>query len=172
MGMGMIKNKKIKKKFVYHKIFTCGIKLTPSEIISINANKVDISGAECVVKDDKLILTDCDITSTYTQYSINFPINKDKPDLKYGYHEPKRNRELIISKKELRYITNYMKKFDTKTKKNKVKIVPISLFMNERNWIKINIGIVKDIEFYDNRGKVKNLKEVKDKKTLDYTKEL
>lgn len=160
--MGMVKNKKIRKKYVYHKIFKCGIELKKSEVYSIHKNDVDISGAICKInKSGELIMEDSKIESKFYSYNYN---NTDEGK-KIGYHVERRDRKLLISKKELRYITNYCEKYKSKFKKDDMKIIPISLYVDENSMVKVNISIVKDKEKYDKRIKIKKEDLEKSKKT-------
>ena len=82
-----IKNKKA--SFEYHLLtkYTAGIQLTGTEIKSIRGNKVSIKEAYCLFIDKELWVKNMHIA----QYSF----------ASHTSHEPKRDRKLLLKKKEL-----------------------------------------------------------------------
>jgi SsrA-binding protein len=64
-------------------------------------------------------------------------------------HDPLRDRKLLLSKREI-------KKWETRLKKEKgYTIVPLRLFMNEKNLIKLEIGLGKGKKLHDKRESIK-----------------
>jgi len=68
-------------------------------------------------------------------------------------HEPKRDRKLLLTKREL-------KKLLVKSKDRGFTIVPILLFINEKGIAKLNIALARGKHAYDKRESLKQ-KEVK-----------
>lgn len=130
----VIKNKKA--SFEYHLIeeFTAGIQLTGTEIKSIREGKASIAEAYCSFTNGEL-----------------FVINMHITEYKYGTynnHEPKRNRKLLLNKRELRKLLN-------KTKERGFTIIPTTLFINEKGLAKLNIALAKGKKLYDKRESLK-----------------
>ena len=133
--MGMIKNKKARKNYNFIENFTAGIQLVGSEIKSIRAGEVNINDAYCVLEDGDLFIKD--------MYVKEFKhANED--------HEPKRLRKLLLSKRELKKIRKVLQPGNPG-----ITVVPISLFINERGWAKLNIAISRGKKDYDKRQDIK-----------------
>jgi SsrA-binding protein len=99
-----------------------GIVLTGDEVKSLRAGHVSLVGAFAVVKDGELYLINCSITPYKQAYSKK--------------EEPTRSRKLLLNKRELdRLIGDISKKGVT--------LVPLSLYFNDRNKVKVEIGICK-----------------------------
>ena len=63
-------------------------------------------------------------------------------------HEPKRDRKLLLTKRELR-------KLENKTKEKGFTIIPTLLFINEKGLAKLEIGLARGKHFYDKRDTLK-----------------
>ena len=76
----------------------------------------------------------------------------------YANHEPKRDRKLLLNRKELR-------KIFTKTKEKGLTIIPVKLFLNDKGLAKIVIAVAKGKKLYDKREtlKTKDLKREMDR---------
>lgn len=136
MGMTMIKNKKARKNFNFLENFTAGIQLVGSEIKSIRDGEVNINDAYCIMEDGELFIKEMYI--------------KEYKQASYQNHEPKRMRKLLLNKKEIRKIEKALKPGTVG-----MTVVPISLFINERGWAKLNIAISRGKKDYDKRNDLK-----------------
>lgn len=136
MSMGMVRNKKARKNFNFLENFTAGIQLVGSEIKSIREGEVNINDAYCVVEDGEVFIKEMYI--------------KEYKQASYQNHEPKRVRKLLLSKKEIKKIMKSLKPGSTG-----ITVVPISLFINERGWAKLNIAISRGKKDYDKRNDLK-----------------
>jgi SsrA-binding protein len=63
-------------------------------------------------------------------------------------HEPKRNRKLLLTKKELR-------KLQIKTQDKGMTIVPLQIFFNERGFAKMEIALAQGKKLHDKRDTMK-----------------
>jgi SsrA-binding protein len=63
-------------------------------------------------------------------------------------HEPRRDRKLLLNKRELRKLNNRLKEQGTT-------IVPILLFLNEKGLAKLEISLAKGKKQYDKRETIK-----------------
>ncbi len=66
----------------------------------------------------------------------------------YNNHDPKRDRKLLLSKRELR-------KLKTNLDQQGTTIVPTFLFINEKGLAKIEIALAKGKKLYDKRETIK-----------------
>ena len=136
MSMGMVRNKKARKNYNFLENFTAGIQLVGSEIKSIREGDVSINDSYCIMEDGDIFVKDIHIKE-YKQASTQ-------------NHEPKRLRKLLLSKKEIRKIEKALQ-----PGKSGITVVPVSLFINERGWAKLNISISQGKKDYDKRRDIK-----------------
>lgn len=132
----MIRNKRA--KFDYHilETYVAGIQLESSEVKSIRNNEASLNGSFCYFK-------------TATELYVKDIYIKEFKNTPYNNHEEKRDRKLLLTKKELRNIRQNVDK-------KGVSIIPISLFINEKNLIKINIAIGVGKKLWDKRQSLKD----------------
>lgn len=117
--------------------------LTGTEIKSIRQGKANITDAYCTFDGDDLVVRNMYIA----EYEKGG----------YANHEPKRDRKLLLQKKELR-------KLATKLKDQGLTIVPVELFFNEKGFAKLHIALAKGKKLYDKRS---DLKDKDTKRELD-----
>ncbi|HAH57851.1 MAG TPA: SsrA-binding protein [Bacteroidales bacterium] len=129
-----IKNKRAGFEYFLTEEFTAGIMLTGTEIKSIREGKVNLTDAFCVFIDDELFVRNMHIS----EYKFGT----------YANHEPKRDRKLLLNRRELRKII-------TKTREKGLTIVPTAMFINEKGLAKLNIAIAKGKKLYDKRETLK-----------------
>ncbi len=143
-----IKNRKATFEYEILSKFVAGISLLGTEIKSIRNNKANISDAYCIFNNNEL-------------YVKNLHIS-EYPNSGYVNHEPKRDKKLLLNKQELQ-------KLHTKVKEKGNSIVPLRLFINEKNKAKIEIALAKGKKIYDKRESIreKDLKRELDRKNKD-----
>jgi len=129
-----IKNKKAAFEYFLIENFTAGIQLTGTEIKSLRLGKASISEAYCIFVGNELFVRNMHIS----EYSFGT----------YYNHLPKRDRKLLLTKKELRKLLN-------KTKEKGFTIIPTVLYINEKGLAKINISLAKGKKLYDKRESLK-----------------
>lgn len=129
-----IKNKKAGFEYFLLEKFTAGLVLTGTEIKSIREGKANITDAYCVVLEGELYVKNMHIN----EYTFG----------NYNNHEPKRDRKLLITKRELRKITGKLKDIG-------ITIVPTLLFINEKGLAKLEIAVAKGKKLYDKRENIK-----------------
>ncbi|MCX6243149.1 MAG: SsrA-binding protein SmpB [Bacteroidetes bacterium] len=134
-----IKNKKASHEFFLLQDFTAGIMLSGTEIKSIRDGKASIVDAYCTFKGNELFVINMHIAE-YTYGT-------------YNNHEPKRDRKLLLTKRELH-------KLQTKVKERGFTIVPTLLFINEKGLAKLSIALARGKHHYDKRETLKQ-KDVK-----------
>jgi len=75
----------------------------------------------------------------------------------YNNHDARRDRKLLLNKKELQKLTRL-------TKETGFTIIPTRLFINEKGLAKLVIAVAKGKKQYDKR---QSLKEKEDKRAMD-----
>lgn len=142
-----IKNKKASYEYFLTDEFTAGIVLSGTEIKSLRDGKANLTDAYCAFTGEELYVKNLHI-SEYTYGT-------------YANHEPKRDRKLLLSKRELR-------KLLTKTREKGLTIIPVLLFINDKGLAKLIIAIAKGKKNYDKR---ESLKTKDTRRELDRSKE-
>ena len=129
-----IKNKKASYEYFFLEEFTAGIVLAGTEIKSIRLGKTSLSDSYCMFFGNELFVAGMHIA--------------EYKNSGFCQHQPKRNRKLLLTKKELR-------KLKEKTQERGLTAIPISLFINEKGLAKLNIAIAKGKHSYDKRESIK-----------------
>jgi SsrA-binding protein len=130
----VIKNKKAHHEYFLLQEVTAGIQLTGTEIKSIRDGKASIVDAYCTFTGNELYVRNMHI-SEYFQGT-------------YNNHDPKRDRKLLLSRRELN-------KLLVKVKEKGLTIIPTVLFINERGLAKLTIALAKGKHSYDKRDTLK-----------------
>ncbi len=138
-----IKNKKASFDYEFVDTYTAGIVLTGTEIKSIRLGKASLVDTYCYFINGELWVKNMHISEYF--YGS------------YNNHNPRRERKLLLSKKELRNLQNG-------EKHPGFTIVPTRLFINEKGLAKLVIALAKGKKQYDKR---QSLKEKDDKREMD-----
>jgi SsrA-binding protein len=137
-----IKNKKATFDYEIIETFSAGIVLTGTEIKSIRESKVSLVDTYCYFTGKELWVKNMHIAEYF--YGS------------YNNHNAKRERKLLLTKKELR-------KLAAETKNPGFTIVPTRLFINEKGLAKLVIALAKGKHQYDKR---QSIKENEDKREM------
>ncbi len=129
-----IKNKKAYFEYIVLDKYIAGIKLLGTEIKSIREGKATINDAFCTFIDGQLYVRNLHIA----EYSFGSFYN----------HEAKRDRVLLLNKKEL-------KKLQTRGEEKGLTIIPLALFISERGFAKLEIGLAQGKKTFDKRETMK-----------------
>jgi len=129
-----IKNRKADFLYFLLNSYTAGIVLTGTEIKSIRAGKANITDSYCSFVNNELWVHNMHI-SEYDHGS-------------YNNHQPKRDRKLLLNRKELR-------KLATKLNERGFTIVPTLLWINENGYAKLDVALAKGKKLYDKRESIK-----------------
>lgn len=137
-----IRNKRATFDYEVLQRVTAGIVLYGTEIKSIRDSKASLADTYCIFQNGELWVKGMHI-ATYQFGS-------------YNNHEARRDRKLLLTRKELRKWQNAVK--DTgKT------IVPLALFINEKGLAKLEIALCQGKHNYDKR---QSLREADDKREI------
>lgn len=129
-----IRNKRAYFEYEILEKFVAGIQLVGTEIKSIRGGRATLGEAYCRFTDLQLFIVNMNI-SEYDFGNIN-------------NHEARRDRKLLLNKKEL-------EKLQKKTKESGLTIIPLKMFLTGRGLAKLEIGLAKGKKTYDKRETLK-----------------
>lgn len=139
----IIRNKRASFDYELLEHFMAGIVLTGTEIKSIRLGKASLTDSFCQLHGGELWAKNIQIA----EYFFG----------NYNNHEPKRDRKLLLTKRELR-------KLERLTKETGFTIVPTKLFINEKGLAKLDVAVAKGKKTYDKR---QTLKAREDQREMD-----
>ena len=139
-----IQNKKARFEYEILDTYIAGIKLTGTEIKSIRQGKARITESFCEFNEKGELFV---INMFIEEYSFGSFYN----------HRSKGERKLLLNKKEL-------KKLRKEVQNVGLTIIPLKLFITEKGWAKLKIGLGRGKKLYDKR---QVLKDRDNKKSLD-----
>ena len=137
-----ILNKKAKFEYIILDRFTAGIQLFGTEIKSIREGKASLVDSYCAVEHGEMYVKQMHIA----EYRFG----------SYANHEAKRDRKLLLTKREIR-------KLEKAAKDTGKTIVPLVLFINEKGLAKMEIALCQGKHAYDKR---QSLREADDKREV------
>ena len=129
------KNKRAEHEYFLMDTLTAGLVLTGTEIKSIRNGKASLADAYCMFKGTELFVVGMHIA----EY--------DKGT--YNNHDPKRDRKLLLTARELRKMKN-------KVQEKGLTIIPVLLYINEKGLAKLDIALARGKHYYDKRETLKN----------------
>ncbi|GHT36155.1 SsrA-binding protein [Bacteroidia bacterium] len=138
-----IKNKRATFDYELIDTYTAGIVLTGTEIKSIRLGKASLVDTYCLVERGELWVKNMYIAEYF--YGT------------YNNHVARRDRKLLLNKKEL-------KKIDSAAKNVGFTIIPVRLFLNDRGLAKLVIAVAKGKREYDKR---ESIRDRDDKREID-----
>jgi len=130
-----VTNKKASFDYEFLETYTAGIVLVGTEIKSIRSGKVSLQDAYCYFDlNGQLFVRGLNIS----QYFWG----------SWGQHEPKRDRKLLLNKKELKHLSIAIKE-------KGLTIVAVKLFIADNGFAKLVIALAKGKKQYDKRQSIK-----------------
>ncbi|MCL1973244.1 MAG: SsrA-binding protein SmpB [Bacteroidetes bacterium] len=129
-----IKNKRAGFEYEFIESFTAGIVLTGTEIKSIREGKASLVDAYCYFSGNELFVKHMHVAD-YWWGSFN-------------QHDPKRERKLLLNRKELR-------KLQRSVKEKGLTIIATRLFIAQNGFAKLNISLARGKREYDKRQTIK-----------------
>lgn len=138
-----IRNKKASFEYFFVDTFTAGIVLTGTEIKSIRMGKASLVDTFCYINNGEIWVKGMNI-SPYFYGS-------------YNNHESKRDRKLLLNKREIRNLQEA-------TKQVGFTIVPTLLFIDDHGRAKVDIALCRGKKEFDKR---QTLKEKEDRREMD-----
>ena len=138
-----IRNKKASFEYFFVDTYTAGIVLTGTEIKSIRMGKASLVDTFCYIHNGEIWVKGMNI-SPYFYGS-------------YNNHESKRDRKLLLNKKEIHNLQE-------DTKQVGFTIIPTLLFIDDHGRAKLDIALCRGKKEFDKR---QTLKEKEDKREMD-----
>ncbi|MBQ7156995.1 MAG: SsrA-binding protein SmpB [Bacteroidaceae bacterium] len=137
-----IKNKRASFDYEFIDTYTAGIVLTGTEIKSIRKGKASLVDTFCYFNNGELWVKNMYIAQ-YMEGS-------------YNNHVERRERKLLMNRKELRNLNNDIKSPG-------YTVVPARMFINDKGLAKVVVALAKGKKEYDKR---QSLKEKEDKREM------
>lgn len=137
-----IKNKRANFDYEITDTYVAGIVLTGTEIKSIREGRASLTDTYCLVEGNEVWVKNMHVA----EYSFG----------SYNNHQVRRDRKLLLNKKEIAKIAKA-------AEDPGYTIVPIKIFINERGFAKLMIGVGRGKKEYDKR---QSIKEREDKRAL------
>lgn len=129
----------IKNRSAFHEYFidnkyVAGIVLKGTEVKSLRTGKASFNDSYCIVHKGEIWVKSLHIAE-YSHGTVN-------------NHDPLRERKLLLEKREIR-------KIESKLKEKGYTLIPLRIFFNEKNLIKIEIGLARGKKLHDKRETIK-----------------
>ncbi len=138
-----IKNRKASFEYIFLDHITAGIVLTGTEIKSIRLGKASLVDTYCTVINGEMWIKNMYVAPYF--YGS------------YGNHAVRRDRKLLLNRKEIR-------KWAQEMKNPGLTIVPTELYINEENLAKVDIVLARGKKIFDKR---QTMKEKADRREMD-----
>lgn len=138
-----IRNKKASFEYFFVDTYTAGIVLTGTEIKSIRLGKASLVDSFCYIHNGEIWVKGMNISPYFFG--------------SYNNHEAKRDRKLLLNKREIY-------KLQEATKQVGFTIVPILVFIDDHGRAKMDIALAKGKKEFDKR---QTMKEKEDRREMD-----
>jgi SsrA-binding protein len=129
-----IKNRQATHEFFIDDRYEAGMVLLGTEVKSLKEGKGVFNDSYCIVHKGEIWLKSFHIA----EYAFGNMNN----------HEPLRDRKLLLQKKEIRKISN-------KLKEKGYTLIPLRIFTNEKNLLKLEIGLARGKKLHDKRESIR-----------------
>jgi ssrA-binding protein len=139
----LIPNKRATFDYELLDTYTAGLVLVGTEIKSLRLGKASLVDAYCYFHNGELWLKNANISEYF--YGS------------YNNHVARRDRKLLLNRKELRKLLDYVQTPG-------VTIIPTKIFINERGLAKVVIAPARGKKLYDKRA---SLREKDDRREMD-----
>ena len=130
-----IKNRRAGFEFEFLESFTAGIVLSGTEIKSIREGKASLVDSYCYFVGTELFVKNMNVAEYWWGSA-------------FSRQDPKRDRKLLLTKKELR-------KLQRAVKEKGLTIVATRLFISENGYAKLNISLARGKREFDKRESIK-----------------
>jgi SsrA-binding protein len=129
----------IKNRSAYHEYFIdakyeAGMVLQGTEVKSIRSGKVSFNDSYCLLHKGEIWIKSLHIAE-YSHGNLN-------------NHDPVRDRKLLLQKREIG-------KIEGKLKEKGYTLVPLRMYFNDKNFVKVEIGLAKGKKLHDKRETIK-----------------
>jgi SsrA-binding protein len=129
-------NRKARHDYTILETYECGIQLLGSEVKGIVAKHVNLTGSFARIINNEVFL-------------FGMHVSNPTSTVFYQKHEETRERKLLLHKKEIKKIANKLKLEQSTT------LIPLKVYYNENNKIKVELAFCKGKNNYDKRQAIK-----------------
>lgn len=129
-----IKNRSAYFEYFIDAKYEAGIVLLGTEVKSLRQGRASFNDSYCLIHKGEVWIKSLHIAE-YSHGTVN-------------NHEPLRERKLLLQKREI-------KRIDTKLKEKGYTLVPLRIFTNDKNLLKVEIGLAKGKKLHDKRESIK-----------------
>lgn len=129
-----IKNRSAYFEYFIDAKYEAGMVLLGTEVKSLREGRASFNDSYCIIHKGEVWLKSLHIAE-YSHGTVN-------------NHEPLRDRKLLLQKREI-------KRIESKLKEKGYTLIPLRIFFNEKNLIKIEIGLAKGKKLHDKRESIK-----------------
>ncbi len=129
-----IVNKKVRYNFELLETVEAGIALTGSEVKSLRSGQASLDESYAFIRGAEIYLLGCNI-SPY-------------PMAGYAQHKPKRERRLLMHRREIR-------KWGNKVTQRGLTIVPVAMYFNEKSLVKVQLALARGKAQSDKRASIR-----------------
>jgi SsrA-binding protein len=130
-----IKNKKASFEYEFIERFTAGIVLCGTEIKSIRAGKASLVDSYCYFSGNELYVKNMNVAEYWWG--------------SYNRHDPRRDRKLLLTKRELRKLARAIKE-------KGMTVVPVKLFIADNGYAKLDIALARGKREFDKRQSIRD----------------
>ena len=138
-----IKNKRAEFDYEVLDRYTAGLVITGTEVKSIRAGKASLVDTFCYINNGEVWVKN--------MYVAEYDFGS------YNNHNTRRERKLLLQKKEIRQLQE-------ETKAPGFTLVPLKLFFDENGRVKMQLGLCRGKKEYDKR---QSLREKDDRREMD-----
>ena len=123
-------NKKAKFNYEILERIEAGISLLGSEVKSVREGRISLKESHAEIKGGEVFLVNCNISPYEAASRFN--------------HEPKRERKLLLHRREIKRLTG-------KIKEKGLTLVPTKVFFNDKGKVKVEVSLAKGKRAYQKR---------------------
>lgn len=131
----LVQNRKARFNYEIIDTIEAGIILLPCEVKSIKSGNANIADAHAIISGNEAFI-------------LNMHVSPYKFANQFTYYDPTRKRKLLLHSHEIRKLIG-------KVQEKGMTLVPLSLVVNKKRLIKIEIGIARGKKLYDKRETIK-----------------
>lgn len=129
-----IKNRSAWFEYFIDVKYEAGMVLLGTEVKSLRAGRSSFNDSHCIIHKGEIWLKSLHIA----EYSHGTANN----------HDPLRDRKLLLHKREIT-------KIQTRLKEKGYTLIPLRIFFNEKNLVKVELGLGKGKKLHDKRESIK-----------------
>jgi SsrA-binding protein len=129
-----IKNRSAYFEYFIDNKYDAGMVLQGTEVKSLRDGKASFNDSYCLIHKGEVWVKNLHIAE-YSHGSVN-------------NHDPMRDRKLLLQKREI-------KKIQSKLTEKGYTLIPLRIFFNEKNLVKMEIGLGKGKKMHDKRESIK-----------------